>query len=186
MGRTLNAAALIERVIQARIEGLQQSFDQACGNRQAKLLREQPVKKKGLKPQILDQETKIRTQVLAALSGMASGNGRLPRAMNALDLTALTILKDQIVPALVRAIPSITRSDLEKLLRECWPSARGRRAGDRPMFAPELVEQAHAALIREHADWGCKGACQTLAERLFTDARTIKNLLQVSRQRKNR
>ncbi len=92
-------------------------------------------------------------------------------------------LAEFVIRRLVLNCPSATRKDFISLLAAAWPSSRG--TGANQMFDPDLVRAAHAALLREHPDWGSRAATQTLAENLMVTPRTIQARLRI-RARKNR
>lgn len=91
------------------------------------------------------------------------------------------ILVQHLIPTLVAIRPSITREQVLGFLKDAWPATRGPHSA--PMFDPSLVQAAHDALRREHRDWGCRGACKSLAHCLGVSPRTVKNLLARSRRK---
>jgi hypothetical protein len=96
---------------------------------------------------------------------------------------ALAVFRNQVLPDLLRTAPWITRDLLLDLLKLGWPQGRGRGAA--LTYEPSLVAAAHDALIRESPlSRNSKTACAILAERLFTDIRTIQRYIARARRQK--
>jgi hypothetical protein len=98
-------------------------------------------------------------------------------------LNARDIINHHLIPRVVEILPSMTRTHLFTLLKDAWPGSRGSKR--LLMFDPYVTAQAHDALRREQPDWGCRGACEVLAQRLAIDVRTVKSLIKRG-DRKNR
>jgi hypothetical protein len=98
-------------------------------------------------------------------------------------LKARDIINQYLIPQVVEILPSMTRTLLFTLLRNAWPGSRGTKR--LLTFDPHVTAQAHDALRREHPTWGCRGACEVLAQRPAIDVRTVKSLIKRG-DRKNR
>jgi transposase-like protein len=85
------------------------------------------------------------------------------------------VLTAALIPRLLSVLPNVTRKDVVTLLRDAWPSTRGRRST--PMFDPQLVKAASKALARENPHWGARAIRKELAARLNVSVRTIANLI---------
>jgi hypothetical protein len=93
------------------------------------------------------------------------------------------LFHETVIPEAVRFDPSMTREMLLEFVKQAWPGSRGpSRVAD---FDDGLILKAHTALCVEHSSegWGCRAACETLADRLGVSVRTVKTHL--SRARKN-
>ena len=90
-------------------------------------------------------------------------------------------LVDNLVPRLMRILPSLTQKQFLLLLKEAWPATRGVR---RPsLFSRPLIHSAYEALLRENKSWGARAAKKELADSLGVSSRTIDYLLAPARLR---
>jgi hypothetical protein len=100
------------------------------------------------------------------------------RPANVLDLDVMIKIRDDIVPILVRALPTITRKDVIALIKDAWPTVTSK---GQEMFDASLILSAHTALLRENPTWKAQAATRTVADRLNVSMRTIETLLSRAR-----
>jgi hypothetical protein len=109
--------------------------------------------------------------VLRLDQGVAPPGGRRAAGLWA----AHDVLTTALIPRVLSVLPNVTRNDVVTLLRDAWPSTRGRRSN--PMFDPRLVKAAAKALARENPHWGARAIRTELAARLNVSGRTVANLI---------
>jgi hypothetical protein len=64
-----------------------------------------------------------------------------------------------------------TEAHIPRWLRNLWPGTRGRKSAS--TFPARFIAAAHDALLREQRHWGCRAACEMLADRLRITTRTV-------------
>lgn len=134
-----HADNLLDQMITDRISALQRRCDDARERRTKLLLAGEP-------PGFTKRRAaEARRREMAIFGKMRSSSGpwqvSLDASFWAAEEKAIALLRDEIIPRFVNAVPSIPREALITLIRACWPPSSG--IGAVPLFEPRKLRAAH-------------------------------------------
>jgi hypothetical protein len=171
------SADLIKRIKAARVAELRNGINGAL---QAQLMTDPDLRADV--PQLSCEVKRFGTSTVFLYPGEVyerteSGGYRFPKAVAL--LAARDSLNQHLIPQIVELCPATVREAVVSLLQRGWLGSRGSKSA--ALFPPGLLLQAYEALRREHPNWSCEAAYETLAEQLGVHSRTIRAHLRKAR-----